>query len=608
MIKRFFAGLWRAITVLRLALANLLFLAILVILWMTFNGKPTPLPDNAALFWDLSGRVVDVRSRVDASALLFEQNDAGREILLTDLVDSARLAAKDPRINSLIVRLDRLVAIGQSKTTELAEALDEFRASGKPIVAFGDYFTQDQYRVAVEADTILMHPQGVVALEGFSYYINFFAEALEKLSVSMHVFRVGDFKSIAEPYLRSDMSEGEREIAREWLTQIWKAYSDRVEQRRSLDPGAVDALLNNFPERLAATGGNGAQLAIKTGLVDELYSRPEQRSYLQKIAGASDNDLGFEHVGFTDYLSRSRQKSLTSDASVIAVVSAEGAIMPGRSQAGVIGADTVAKQLSDAAARTDTKALVLRVNSGGGSAFASELIREELARISAAGTPVVVSMGAVAASGGYYLAVAGDEIVATPTTITGSIGVFAAFPTFERLLERGGVYTDGLGTTAYAGGLRPDRPLAPAIEEAVELSIANTYEHFVALVAEGRGLDRATVEQYAQGRVLSASDALAAGLVDRLGSLDEAIEAAAALAGLGEDDYEVISVQPAFSPQEILLQQLSDNFNAKLLKQPGLSGLLALLDPVQKRLNLLGSLRDPQNVFLRCLPCEGTHF
>ncbi|MEM7692626.1 MAG: signal peptide peptidase SppA, partial [Pseudomonadota bacterium] len=433
MIKRFFAGLWRAITVLRLALANLLFLAILVILWMTFNGKPTPLPDNAALFWDLSGRVVDVRSRVDASALLFEQNDAGREILLTDLVDSARLAAKDPRINSLIVRLDRLVAIGQSKTTELAEALGEFRASGKPIVAFGDYFTQDQYRVAVEADTILMHPQGVVALEGFSYYINFFAEALEKLSVSMHVFRVGDFKSIAEPYLRSDMSEGEREIASEWLTQIWKAYSDRVEQRRSLDPGAVDALLNNFPERLAATGGNGAQLAIKTGLVDELYSRPEQRSYLQKIAGASDNDLGFEHVGFTDYLSRSRPKSLTSDASVIAVVSAEGAIMPGRSQAGVIGADTVAKQLSDAAARTNTKALVLRVNSGGGSAFASELIREELARISAAGTPVVVSMGAVAASGGYYLAVAGDEIVATPTTITGSIGVFAAFPTFERL-------------------------------------------------------------------------------------------------------------------------------------------------------------------------------
>ncbi|MEO0435368.1 MAG: signal peptide peptidase SppA [Pseudomonadota bacterium] len=608
MIKRFFAGLWRAITVLRLALANLLFLAVLAILWMTFNGKPTPLPDKAALLLDLGGRIVDVRSRVDASSILFEQNATGREILLTDLVDSVRLAAKDERINSLVMRLDRLVAIGQSKTTELAEAIDEFRASGKPIVAYGDYFTQDQYRLAVEADTILLHPQGLVALEGFSYYINFFAEALEKLSVSMHVFRVGDFKSIAEPYLRSDMSEGERAIAKEWLTQIWKAYSDRVEERRDLAPGSINALLNNFPERLAATGGDGAQLALDTGLVDELHSRSEQRSYLQKIAGVSENELGFEHIGFRDYLSRSRPKRLAGGSPVVAVVSVEGAIMPGQSQAGVIGADTVAKQLSDAAARSDTKALVLRVNSGGGSAFASELIREELARISAAGTPVVVSMGAVAASGGYYLAVGGDEIVATPTTITGSIGVFAAFPTFERLLERGGVYTDGLGTTAYAGGLRPDRALAPAIKEAVELSIANTYDHFVSLVAEGRKLERATVEKYAQGRVLSASDALAAGLVDRLGSLDEAIAAAASLAGLGEDGYEVISVQPAFSPQEILLQQLSDNFNAELLKQPGLQGLLALLGPVQKRLNFLGSFRDPQNVFLRCLPCEGTNF
>lgn len=631
MIKKLFVGIWRGITIVRLALANLLFLALLAFIWFSLSGRPEPLPERAALVLDPSGRVVDERSRVAAASLFFESTAADSEVLLTDLIDSVELASEDPRIVALVLDLDEMFAIGQSKTSELARAIARFRETGKPVVARADYFSQDQYRLAVEADTLLMHPFGGVGLEGFSVYINYLTDALEKLSLNMHVFRAGEFKSIAEPYLRRDMSPQERRITRAWLDDNWAAYVGAVEERRGLPEGAVDKLLSNFSAQLRSAGGNAGALAQGLGLVDELLDRTQQNAYLSALVGAQDEEGHYASVSFRDYLPRVRRNDLNPSLAKVAIVTAQGSILPGDQPPGSIGADSLSGLLRHAAGMEDTRAIVLRVNSGGGSVFASEIIRAELARIRDSGVPVVVSMGSVAASGGYYIATAADRILATPTTVTGSIGVFAAFPTAERLLEKGGIYTDGVGTTPLAGGLRLDRALSPEIADSLQQSVDNMYEQFIALVMESRGLDRETVDGLAEGRVLSAVDALAGGLVDRIGGLSEAIEEAAQLAGLSAGDYEAITISPAYSPRDILLEELnnklglSSSFGAALAQNLGLAqwreagtgpgvghavgralpagSLGMLLLPLRQSVELLESFADPGHLYMRCMVC-----
>lgn len=605
MIKRIFLALWRGLTILRLALANLIFIVLLVVLWTSFSGSPEPLPQRAALVLDPTGRVVDERSQIEAASLIFEQPAASRETLLTDLIDSVELARSDDRIAALVLKLGGMVSIGQSKTTELAEAIARFRETGKPVIAVGDYFTQDQYRLAVEADTLLMHPFGAVALEGFSFYTNYFADALDKLSVTMHVFRAGDYKSIAEPLLRNDMSPGEREITREWLDDLWDAYSSAVESRRGLEQGAINALLNDFPARLRAVDGDGARLALEAGLVDELLDRSQQNSHLVSLVGATDEDGGFQGVSFSRYVTRMRPSRAASDLPKVAVVTAQGNMLPGDQPPGTIGSGSLSRLLRKTAERSGVEAIVLRVTTGGGSVFASEIIRAEIERIRKTGMPVVVSMGSIAASGGYYIATAADRIFATPTSLTGSIGVFAAFPTVERLLAKGGVQTDGLGTTELAGALRPDRALNPALADTLQQSVDHIYRQFLGLVSESRSIDLVTLDALAQGRVLSAGDALEAGLIDGLGSLDDAAKEAAALAGL-DDDYAVISILPEFSSSELLLQQLSDRMGAgRLMTMPGLvSGFSALLEPVRQSVDMVDSFADPGHLYMRCFSCD----
>ncbi len=603
MIRRFLRGVWNAISVVRRSLANLLFIVLLILLGVVIFDKPAPLPERAALSLDLSGRVVDQRTRVDASSLVFSDGAAEREILLTDLIDAVELAATDERITALVLELDGLLSIGQSKTTELAAAIEHFRTSGKPVVARGDYYTQDQYRLAVEADHILMHPMGAVGLEGFSYFGNYFAPALEKLSVSMHVFRAGDFKSIAEPFLRADMSEGEKAITSAWLEDLWSYYSARVEERRGMVDGELNALLGAYPERLRAAQGDPAQLAADAGLVDEVLDRAQQKAYLAALVGAEEEDGRYKAIPFEQYLQRADRPLSIDGADHVAVVTAQGNIVPGSQTLGVIGADAIAEQLRETAEQEGLRAVVLRLTTGGGSVFASEIVREEVARIRAQGIPVVASMGSVAASGGYYIATAAEHIVATPTTLTGSIGVFAAFPTLEKLLERGGVYTDGVGTTPLAGGLRPDRSLAPALSDAIQQSVDQLYEGFLALVMDSRSLDRAQAEAVAEGRVFSAEKALAMGLVDELGGLQEATERAAKIAGLEEDKYEVILMQPQLTPQELLFQQLTDVLGVRLSTPTALKGVLRWLAPAVDAVSFLDSFNDPRNMYMRCLSC-----
>lgn len=607
LIRRIFTAFWNGLTRVRMAMSNLLFLAMLAIIYFVYlGGGPAPMPDKAALLLNMGGTVVDERSPViPIMALLSEPSPADHEVLLRDVLEAIEFAAEDPAISSLVMELDALVYVGISKSQEIIRALQVFRESGKPIVAVGDYFTQDQYLLASHADTIISHPLGGVAVEGYSSYRNYFRETLEKVSVNVHVFRAGDYKSAVEPFLRDDMSEGEKAVTEAWLNDLWSQYTSIVETQRDLDTGALNEYVNNFPQRLKEAGGDSATLALEAGLVDKLLHRGQSNEYLVELVGASNEDGLYEAIVFERYVARKRPSMLAGiEGDRVAVITASGNIVPGEQPPGMIGGDSLARLIRATAENEDVKAIVLRVNSGGGSMFASEIIRQQVLYAKTKEIPVVVSMGAVAASGGYYIAADADEIWATPTTITGSIGVFAAFPTYEELLERIGTYTDGVGTTRLAGSLRADRPLDPELAAALNSGIDFAYKSFLDIVSAGRDMTVEEVDALAQGIVWSSAAAQEVGLVDELGSLEDAIVAAAELAEL--EDYAVDYVAAPLSPRDMLLKQLANRVGSLgLVQRPVATGAMLgrLLKPLQNAATELSLLQDPRHLYLRCLGC-----
>jgi protease IV len=606
LLRRFFTAIWNGITRVRMALANILFLLMLVVIYQLFvGGQAQPLPERAALLLNLAGTIVDEKTQVEPlQALLGEPSPADHEVRLRDVIDAIEYAREDPAINSIVMELDFLVHAGISKTQEIVTALESFKRSGKPVVAVGDYYTQDQYLLASHADTVIVHPYGGVALEGYSSYRNYFRDALEKISVNMHVFKAGEHKSVAEPFLRDDMSPGEKEITERWLQVMWRQYTAIVESQRELPAGAVNEYANNYAVLLDQQGGDTARLSQAQGLVDEVFNRIQVNDYLAELVGATNEEGLYEAMLFESYVAHKRPLPLAGmTADRVAVITAQGNIVPGEQPPGAIGGDSLAQLIRSTTEAEGVEAIVLRVNSGGGSVFASEIIRQQLLDARDSGIPVVVSMGAVAASGGYYIAAEADEIWATPGTITGSIGVFAAIPTFEQLLQRLGVSTDGVGTTELAGSLRLDRPLNPVLADALRSGVKFTYQQFLQIVAQGRDLSPQAVDALAQGRVWSAADALEHGLVDALGSLDDAVAAAAQRAGL--EDYEVEFVERPRSAGELLLQQLADRVGGLALWRESsvavnLAGLMA---PVAEAAAEIAILKDPRHLYMRCVAC-----
>ncbi len=607
LLRRILSAIWGVITRIRLALSNILFLVMIAFVYFVYvAGESEPVPEKAALLLNMSGTVVDQKSAVNPlQALISEQLPTDHEVLLRDVIDAIDYAAEDPAINSLVMELGSLMYVGISKTQEIIPALQRFRESGKPIIAVGDYFTQDQYLLASHADTVISHPMGGVVLEGFSSYINYFRDALEKISVNVHVFRAGDHKSAVEPFIRDDMSPGEKIQTSLWLENLWGQYTSTVEEQRALEPGAVNDYVNNFTRRLESQGGDSAQAAIEAGLVDMLLSRNESNDFLVELVGATNENGLYEAVVFERYVARKRPRQFGAErGDRIAVVTAEGEILPGDQPPGTIGGDSLARLIRGAVEADGVKALVLRVNSGGGSMFASEIIRQQVLHARDMGVPVVVSMGSVAASGGYYIAAEADEIWVTPSTITGSIGVFAAFPTFEELLDRAGIYTDGVGTTALAGSLRVDRPLNPDVVAALHSGVEFAYVSFLQIVAQGRDMTVAEVDPLAGGRVWSATDALESGLVDNVGTLADAVSAAAGLAGIV--DYKVDYVELPLSPRDMLLKQLANRVGSLNLwtESAASTALNGLLAPVKAAAQELAILQDPGHLYLRCVSCS----
>ncbi len=551
-LRRAFRALFRGVDLAGRLLSTFLLLLILILLVALLIPASKPsVKEPTALVVAPSGVLVEELFGYPAERALLELLGQRQqpETLLRTILEALEKAREDDRVEVLALDLNRLAGAGLSKLQDLKEALEAFRASGKKVIAFSDFYLQPQYYLASQADEVYLHPMGLVLLQGYGSYRRYYREALDRLEVSWNVFRVGEYKSAVEPFLRNDMSEEAREARQDYLGDLWRAYKADVAAARGLEPQSLEAYSLEYNRKLALHGGDMAQLALAEGLVDHVAPRDAVEKRLIELVGEDEESGSYNQIDHETYLRAVGRPERKGDSSV-AVVVARGEILDGTHPPGVVGGDSTAALLRRAREDEKVKALVLRVDSPGGSSFASEIIRREVELAREEGKPVVVSMGSVAASGGYWISMTADQIWASPTTITGSIGIYAMIPTFERTLRKLGVHNDGTGTGPLAGTLRPDRELPEEAVEVMQLIIEQGYREFVTKAAEGRGLTVEQVQSMAEGRVWSGEDGFRLGLVDHLGGIDEAIAAAAELASLGEE-YQVryVRQEPGFRQQ-----------------------------------------------------------
>ncbi|WP_088280658.1 signal peptide peptidase SppA [Ideonella sp. A 288] len=554
-LRRFFGGLWWLVDGSRRLVFNLLFLAIVVALvvgWL--RSGPPRLQDKTVLVLDLRGALVEQYSGSPRQqALAQAQGQDTDQVALRDLLGVLDAAARDDKIGSVLLMLDDFGGAGLANLREATMALERFRkASGKKVVAWATHYSQAQYYVAAAADEVYLHPMGMVGIQGFGRMRNYYLDAFDRLGVKANVIRVGKYKNFGEPYFANEPSKETLESDAFLYDALWSSYTSAVEAARKLPAGHLMKGIDALPERLAAKGGNVAQLALAEKLVDGLKTPDELRAMLIERGARDETSKSFRQVRFASYLDR---QSPRHSGPAIGVVVAEGNIEDGDAPAGAIGGRSTAALVRKAREDDDIKTVVLRVNSPGGSAFASELIRRELELTRAAGKPVVVSMGDVAASGGYWIAMAADEVIADPSTITGSIGVFGMLPTGEGLMEKLSLHTGGYATTWLAQGYDPRRPLDPRFAGLVQSAIGGIYTDFIGKAAAARKTTPDKIDAVAQGRVWTGTQALERGLVDRTGSYGDALAAAAKRAKL-DPDPRIVYVERDPGPMERVLRLL----------------------------------------------------
>lgn len=602
-----FRSLWRLLNFTRLMLVNLLFLLVVLVIVFSVSQSETPsTPIEGALTLNLSGVLVEQRTQTDPTVQLLRQMDKGdeqpSEIVLSDLLWAIKSAGNDDRIKALVIKPQGLQGASLSKLQEVTAAIDAFKESGKPVIAMADYYSQGAYLLAAHADHVLLNQSGAVLIEGLGVYQTYFKSALENLNITPHVFKVGTYKSFVEPYTRDEMSPESKEANQRWLDQLWQSYVADVAEQREIEPDAVAPNKDHFLELLRKAGGNAASYALDNGLVDQLATRDEMTQAVIKEVGEAD-DHGWKGVGLKEYLAAIPEQYPQSGKDEVGLITASGAIMDGVQPAGTIGGDSLADLLAEARRDDQVKAVVLRVDSPGGSAFAAEQIRAELLALKQAGKPVVISMGSYAASGGYWISADADKIFASPTTLTGSIGVFGMFATIDKALSQYGVHTDGVGTTDFVGvGLT--RALPDHVGEAIQLSVEDTYQRFVGLVGKGRGLSPEEAEKAAEGRVWTGQDAKALGLVDEFGNLDDALKAAADLANL--KSWQVTPIAPEESARDKFLRELFDSSAQALaphLQSWLPTGLGKALLEMNRTLDPLTRFNDPQGTYAFCPVC-----
>jgi protease-4 len=620
MVGRFFAGLWFLFDGLRKFLHLVL---LLIIFGIVIGAMRTSIPhvvDNSALVIAPRGEIVEQLSG-DAldQALNRVQGVRQTETLIWDLVDALEAAGKDARIKAVVLDLDEMAGGGQPTLAELTAAIHAFRASGKKVIAHSTYYGQEQYYVAAFADEIYVDPMGFVAIDGYDRYRSYYKDLFDKLGVEVNVFRVGAYKSAAEVYVRTDMSPEEREESLAYLNGLWLNYRTAVAGARGLEPDDISAYVAESVPALLAARGNAAQVALDARLVTGLKSSLEVERRMVELVGvdspdtskqkveADESDAGesFNSTSLEDYLRvvEAEKKARGAGKPKVGVIVAAGEILDGSHPPGTIGGESTATLIREARRDEDVKAIVIRVDSPGGSVLASEEIYREVRAAQKNGKPVVVSMGDLAASGGYYIAASADEIWAHPSTITGSIGIFGAIPTFQNTLGKIGVNVDGVGTTNLSGQLRLDRALGEDTKKMLQSAIEYGYEEFLERVADGRKKTRDQVHAVAQGRVWTGVAAKDHGLVDQLGLFGGAVKSAAKL-GKIEGEYDIERVEPQLTWAETLALQIkvwfAKNFLADIVAKNPLAQVSRSLEPVQRELERWTRMSSRDNRYVYC--------
>ncbi|MBU3023067.1 signal peptide peptidase SppA [Aestuariibacter sp. A3R04] len=609
--KSLFIGLWSVLNFSRKLLFNFIFLLIVIALIIAISNSDDPVnvKPGSALLLQLNGNLVIQKEQVDPFAQFMQEafgdEPENPEVLVRDVEKVLSNAKQDSRIKALILDLSGLRGGGLDKLRRVAEALDDFKQE-KPIYAIGDYYSQNQYYLAAHADHIYLNPMGNVMFEGYGHFGLYFKDMLDKLRITTHIFRVGTYKSAVEPYIRNDMSDAAKEANKLWLDEYWEQYKADVAAARGVDVDNFDETLDSLLTKFDEAGSDFAQYSLQNGWVDALKTREEVRQELVGLVGSSDDEMGVNVTTFNTYLKvlSPPLPKLKNDKDKIAIIVAKGEIFDGNQPQGTIGGESTARLLRKARKDKAVKAVVLEVDSPGGSSFASEIIRQEVLELQKAGKPVIVSMGTYAASGGYWFSAPADKIYASPSTVTGSIGVFGMFLTFEDTMDYIGIHTDGVASTDVAG-LSPFRELDPRFGAILQRNVETAYTQFITMVAKHRNMTPEAVDKIAQGRVWLGSQALKLGLVDELGDINDAIAGAAEIAGL--EDYDTYYVERTLSPQEQFWKEFFGQaliWGVKMQFVDSDSHLLKMVKNVLAEASQMTKLNDPNGVYTLCLQCE----
>ena len=600
-LKKISRAAWGIIDSARKVTFNLLFLFLAMGLLATlFSNDDPKIAKTTALVIEPKGKLVEQLTAQTVGSLIDQAGGAeSLETLLKDVIDAIDAAKDDDRVQLLVLDLNSFSGAGLTKLQDMAEAITNFKTSGKKVIAISDFYGQDAYYLAAHADEVIVNEMGEILIEGFGRGRMYFKEGIDKLGLDVNIFKVGTFKSAVEPFELNGMSEYAKEANENWLGDLWQIYLNDVTAARGLKPQSLNQYAQEFAKLVVQA--NGYLSAVDFGLADQALSRVEAREYFIELVGENKETHSYNRVGLDDYLTTIKEDRFGRETKgkKVAVVVARGTILDGTQPAGTIGGDSTAALIRKARNDEEVKAIVLRVDSGGGSAFASEVIRRELEKARADGKPVIASMGSVAASGGFWISTSSDQIWAHPSTITGSIGIFGIFPTYQKPLAKYlGIRVDGVGTAPLAGGIRMDRELPSEMGDAIQSVIERGYREFLQRVADSRGMTTEEVDKVAQGRVWSGSDAYKLGLVDNLGDLDDAIAAAAKLAELDED-YVVSYIKQEEGFQDKFVRELmAGAISASNQNSISISPLNRMLLKVQHAAADFGALNDPNHAYV----------
>ncbi|MDX7998316.1 signal peptide peptidase SppA [Xenorhabdus sp. Reich] len=618
-IAALFQWSWKLLNFVRQLISNLIFILFIFVVAVGIIAYQHQSASNdnyhGALYVNLSGIVLDSVTPLNpleklGKDLFDPSNSNYKENSLFDIVDSIRRAKDDPKITGMVLNLNDFTGADQPSMKYIGKAINEFKKIGKPVYAIGDNYSQSQYYLASYADEIYLSPQGLVDIHGFSTNHLYYKSLLDTLKVSIHIFRVGTYKSAVEPLLRNNMSDESREADSLWLNELWNNYLNTIAANRHIPAEQVFPGATHFIEKLRKAGGDPSLYARQNQLVNDIQPRSVVENKMRKIFGWDEEQKHFNYISIYDYMEKQPLQSPDNKGN-IAVIIAEGAILDGKQAPGIVGSDAITKQLREAHQNPDIKAIVLRVNSPGGSVGASEIIRSEIAAIrhgdkdnnGEGAKPIVVSMGGTAASGGYWISTPANYIIADPSTLTGSIGIFGVLQTFEKSLNYIGVNTDGISTTPLAD-ISATKGINPAFSEVMQLSIESGYRKFIGLVAHARNKSLDETDNVAQGRVWSGFDAKKQGLVDQLGDFDDAVKKAAELAGVKNVSLDWMQPELSFSEKVLLgltasTQALLPNTLQSMLPAP----FAQVAQDMKKQAVFYNNLNDPQNIYTFCLNC-----